>query len=238
MLTITYYRYNEFDAMEPCDRCGASPAKGCGNAPYEPAARIAFLDCYCQTSYPMNGFVLFVLGSNSLLRFGGLVRYVDVLNTQARQGWVVYLDDDNMFLNPYGLSLALIHARSTSDLILWRAKLGRMVPLPEHWAASKVYRGDIDSANFMFHTSHKGLTRWGDTRCGDFRTVSSLSNVLHLRWLNRSVIGANPMRQALGGLGLRGEFGSKVTVVITSCTTKGFRPTWLRRTIEEYLSEA
>jgi hypothetical protein len=161
-----------------------------------------------------------------------------VLNAQAKDGWIVYLDDDNMFLDPYGLSLALIHAHSESDLLLWRAKLGRLVPLPEHWGASNVFRGDIDSANFMFNTNHKGLTRWGDTRCGDFRSVTSLANRLHVRWVNRSVIGANPMRQALGGLGLRGEFGSKVTIVITSCTTDGFRPAWLRATTELYLSEA
>jgi hypothetical protein len=51
-------RYREFDAMEPCDRCGASPDKGCGNAPYEPVARRSFLDCYCNTSYPMNSCVV------------------------------------------------------------------------------------------------------------------------------------------------------------------------------------
>lgn len=73
-----------------------------------------------------------------------------------------------------------------------------------------VVRGDCDSANFMFHSEHISSTRWGNTRCGDFRTISALSNLLHMRWLNRVVIAANPMRLALGGLGLRGEFNSKV----------------------------
>lgn len=55
---------------------------------------------------------------------------------QVKDGWVVYLDDDNMFLDPHGLASALVHAHSHSDLVLWKAKLGRIVPKPEHWGTS------------------------------------------------------------------------------------------------------
>eukprot|EP00040_Diaphanoeca_grandis_P033268 m.203315 g.203315 ORF g.203315 m.203315 type:complete len:1072 (-) comp32852_c6_seq4:36-3251(-) len=210
-------RYAEFDAMEPCEVCGASPERGCGNAPFDPTARAEFLECYCKTSYPMN-------------------TYFESLHAAVGDAWIVYLDDDNLLMDPHGLAFALASAHSTSDLLLWRAKLGRIVPLEKNFGAKAVVRGDCDSANFMFHSSHRDLTRWGDTRCGDFRTLSSLAQILHLRWVNKTVIAANPMRQALGGLGLRGESGLKVTMVITACTTDGFRPFWLQRTINQYMS--
>lgn len=212
-------KYLEFDAMEPCDRCGASPERGCGNAPYELAARERFLDCYCSTSYPMN-------------------TYMEALHDHVGDsGWIVYLDDDNLLLDEHGIATALAHTRSHNDLLMWKAKLGRIVPYAAHFGGADVVRGDIDSANFMYHASHKAASRWGNTRCGDYRTVSSLANLLHPRWINRTVVAANPMRQALGGLGLRGEFGAKITVIVTSCTNDGFRPAWLKRTTNAYLSD-
>ena len=78
-------------------------------------------------------------------------------------------------------------------------------------------------------------TKWGNTRCGDYRTLASLADILHLRWINRTVIAANPMRQSLGGLGLRGDGNVRVTVVITSCTTEGFRPFWLKNTVSQVM---
>ena len=97
--------YKDFDAMEPCEKCGASPERGCGNAPYDTDLRNKFLDCYCKTSYPMNG-------------------YMQHLHDRVDNGWVVYLDDDNLFMDQYGIANALANARSKSDLLLWRAKLG------------------------------------------------------------------------------------------------------------------
>ena len=203
--------------MEPCDKCGASASRGCGNAPYTPKERDAFLDCYCKTGYPMN-------------------TYMEHLHKEVAGGWIIYLDDDNLLYDKHGIATALSHARSPSDLLMWRAKLGRLVPLDKNFGATGVVRGDCDSANFMFNSQFMSSTKWGNTRCGDYRTLSSLANILHLRWINRTVIAANPMRQSLGGLGLRGDGNVRVTVVITSCTTEGFRPFWLKSTVSQYLS--
>ena len=71
------------------------------------------------------------------------------LHKEVTGGWIVYLDDDNLLYDKYGIATALTHARSPSDLLLWRAKLGRLVPLDKNFGATGVVRGDCDSANFM-----------------------------------------------------------------------------------------
>ena len=216
---LTESRWASYDPHEPCSKCGAAKEKNCANPPYGPAAaRQKFLDCYCQTAFPMN-------------------KYMERLHTQVQSGWVVYLDDDNLLLDPYGLALGLIHARSRDEVILWRFKGGRYVPHERNFGLKQVERGDIDSGNVMYHSSHMGLSHWGTTRCGDFRTISSLANKLHVNWLNRTVVGVNPLRQGEMGMGMRGDLAGKVTVVITSSTSEGFRPHWVRLSVAQYLSK-
>jgi hypothetical protein len=163
---------------------------------------------------------------------------MEKLHMEVKSGWIVYLDDDNLLRDPYGIALALIHAHSRDEVLLWRFKGGRMVPHNRNFGMPTVERGDIDSGNVMYHSSHMPLSNWGHTRCGDYRTISSLAHQLPLRWVDRAVVGVNPLRQNKMGLGLRGDLRGKVTVVITSSTTEGFRPHWLRLSITQYLSPA
>jgi len=215
---LVHSKYSAYDPMEPCTKCGASEEKNCANPPYGPdKARQSFLDCYCQTGFPMN-------------------RYMEKLHGQVDKGWIMYLDDDNLLLDPYGISLALIHAKSRDEVILWRFKGGRYVPHERNYGLKKVERGDIDSGNVLYHSSHANLAQWGNTRCGDFRTIDALTKQLDVRWLNRTVVGVNPLRQNEMGHGQRADVLGKLTVVITSSTAQGFRPHWLRLSVAQYLS--
>merc|ERR1740130_1430816 len=184
---LVHSKYSAYDPMEPCTKCGASEEKNCANPPYGPdKARQTFLDCYCTTGFPMN-------------------RYMEKLHGQVDKGWIMYLDDDNLLLDPYGIALALIHAKSRDEVILWRFKGGRYVPHERNYGLKKVERGDIDSGNVLYHSSHAALAQWGSTRCGDFRTIDALTKNLDVRWLNRPVVGVNPLRQNEMGHGQRAD---------------------------------
>ena len=119
---------------------------------------------------------------------------------------------------------------------MWRFKGGRYVPHERNFGLKTVERGDIDSGNVLYHSSHANLAQWGTTRCGDFRTIDALTKKLEVRWLNRTVVGVNPLRQNEMGHGQRADVLGKLTVVITSSTAEGFRPHWLRLSVAQYLS--
>ena len=88
---------------------------------------------------------------------------------------------------------------------MWRFKGGRYVPHERNFGLKTVERGDIDSGNVLYHSSHANLAQWGTTRCGDFRTIDALTKKLEVRWLNRTVVGVNPLRQNEMGHGQRAD---------------------------------
>ncbi len=174
-----------FDAMEPCVKCGASPSRGCGNAPplAQPRARMRFLACYCNTSYPMNA-------------------YFSHLHADVSRGWVLYLDDDNLLADQYAVSRALARATSYNDLLIWRSRLGRITPSDHNFG--RIVMGDIDASNCMLHSTWLNLTQWHvPKRCGDYRTAASIAAALKAVWINDTIVMAHPLRAKLGGLGLR-----------------------------------
>ncbi|KAI8799703.1 glycosyl transferase family 64 domain-containing protein [Cladochytrium replicatum] len=144
--------YSEFDKMEPCRSCGGSPEKNCANAPplSKSEERTKFLNCFCETHYPMNTYVD---------RLHEMV-VEDLRNDQrggedeVQHGWIVYLDDDNMLTDPQALTTLLAHARSTQELVLWKSHLGRITPSDGSFGKSKISIGDIDASGYMFHTSN------------------------------------------------------------------------------------
>lgn len=212
---------HNFHPEEVCDRCAklSSNNASCAAAPPmdRPEERQAFFDCYCDTSYPMND-------------------YMNRLHERIGEGWVMYLDDDNLLQDPFSISELMGHVHSTKELIAFRSVLGRVTPHEENFG-KRVIMGDFDSSNFMFHTDNLDLARWPDKRCGDFKVGSNLAKHLPVRWVDKSFIQSNPLRDALGGLGKRGESSrAGVTVVITSYMTTGWRPSWVKEIIERYLA--
>lgn len=209
-----------FDPLKVCRKC-KSPSGDCGRAPPLKHAKLRqhYLDCYCSTEYPMNS-------------------YMNELQARAKRGWVLYLDDDNMFEHSHAVAELLASIESRNSVIAFRAHLGRLTPSNFNFARRKVVMGDFDSSNFAFHTDFLRYAKWGDRRCGDFRVAHNLANKLPIQWIDHSFIQANPLRAGLGGLGMQNDMESdKITVVVTSYLGNGWRPTWVRRIVETYTSK-
>lgn len=231
--------YHQFDPNSVCD-CGrtsdeiasaaaAVAASGPGGSgkrecarappPSQAAARQSFFDCFCNTTYPMN-------------------TYMQSLHRRVTDGWVLYLDDDNLLTSPSSISHAMAHVESEDDLILWRSMLGRVTPSDENFGKRLVH-GDVDTAMFLFHSKHINATAWDMFRCGDYRTLASLSKKLRPVWVDHLLTSTNPLRPQLGGLGARGDAssGAPITIIYTGRDT-GLRARWLARSIRAYSSPA
>lgn len=211
--------YHQFDPNEVCKRCKGPDASSCARAPppSEVQARQEFFDCFCSTNYPMNA-------------------YMSYLQDRVSEGWIIYLDDDNLFLDRYAVSELLAHVTFTDKILAFRSILGRPTPMKANFG-KRIVMGDFDASNFAFHSKHKKYATWGTKRCGDYWAASSLARHLDIQWINGTFIQTHPLRASLGGLGARGEsVTSQITVVITSYNVEGWRPQWLQKTIHTYLS--
>ncbi|GAA5912961.1 hypothetical protein JCM8208_002415 [Rhodotorula glutinis] len=185
----------QFDPDEVCRACQPlnEPGRSCGQAPdLGNPLRQPYLECYCASHYPMNELV------NHLVR-----RALELAQAPSGPGpgWLVILDDDNVFASSSAVSDVMLDVDHDDELVLFRSKLGRLTPSDEGMGRVPVERGDIDASNFMVHTSHGEKALWDARRCGDWRTIDRLSELLTPKWSSAMPISAHPLRARLGGLG-------------------------------------
>lgn len=208
-----------FDPDEVCRKCATkSEGDNCARAPplTKPKERQMFFDCFCSTGYPMNG-------------------YMNALQAEVRDGWMVYLDDDNVLSSRFAISELVAAANSRDTMLAFRSHLGRATPTEDNFRGRAVVMGDFDSSNFAVHSRNIVHSTWSKFRCGDFRLGSHLAGVLPTQWVDRTFIHANPLRAALGGLGGRADVPKPpVTVVLTSYQADGWRPKWCRTIVLAY----
>ncbi|GJN93295.1 hypothetical protein Rhopal_006342-T1 [Rhodotorula paludigena] len=181
----------DFDPDEVCRRCDDlnEPENKCGQAPkLGKPNRQRYLECYCSTNYPMNELV------NNLLRR---------VERVGEPGWIIILDDDNVFNSTTAVSDLMLDAAHPDQLLLFQSILGRPTPSPGAMNQPYVVRGDIDASNFMFHSSHIADALWDGRRCGDWRAIDRLANMLDIKWSTAIPISAHPQRAKLGGMGGR-----------------------------------
>lgn len=97
--------------------------------------------------------------------------YFNSLLPFAKQGYVLYLDDDDCFVDRSALTkLAEVIKKQQADAIFWRVQFpNRLVPRDENWLKKKPVCLDMSTIGY----SHSVVIRpsWGPWKRGDFRVA-------------------------------------------------------------------
>lgn len=253
-VTIYPTSFHGFNPNEICQVCarkkpGGQDPRSCANAPGldKPKERDEFLQCFCDTNYPMNQYINLLHGripqpaNRTLFLEQGLVtkdsRSARIEPASHENGgWIIYLDDDNIFMSRHAIMEAMARVKNRKELVLWKSQLGRITPSNLHFGKA-VVRGDVDASGFMYHSVFTNASGWSDKRCGDFRTADNLSKFLPVRWLDLVTIGAQPLRAKLGGLGMRADTSTMVSVVIQYDVDDSIQRRWLSHIVDAYTSQ-
>lgn len=125
--------------------------------------------------------------------------YMNELLDRVKDGWILALDDDDVFLTPLALKKISLRIKTTEDVLFWKFKLGDQLIYPLNFQDIRV--GRVDTAGFCFHSKYKHVSRWIARRCGDFHFLRHLldNTKSHFRCVNMILTSAQM------GRGLKGK---------------------------------
>jgi hypothetical protein len=99
--------------------------------------------------------------------------FVNDLMDQVAEGWILFLDDDDLFTTPHALSIIASHLIDENSLVVWRAWFpDKNVPSVQD--IHQIQTGGITSCCFAFHSKHRENARWHEFKAGDFRCFEQL----------------------------------------------------------------
>ena len=160
---------------------------------------------YIKSNTNSNDFILFCKISDSTKENFPYNLYINDLYEFVNSGWILVLDDDNMFISNESLTKVAKLLKKENQLVVWKVKLfDKVIPSKSFNKQPTLY--DIDSSNFIFHSSYKyKLGQWDGNKCADFRLALKLyKNLDSTIWIDELII-ASQRKHIYGGKGMRDD---------------------------------
>jgi len=131
--------------------------------------------------------------------------YLNTLMNEVKEGWILYLDDDDKFTSKTSLRTIINHIQNEDNLILWRVLvyIPHKVIVPDCANFGNEPRlCNIGGSCVLFHNKYIKEAQWDGYSCGDYRVISNLYKIIPDKiWINEVLI-AN---QTISGFGKRND---------------------------------
>jgi hypothetical protein len=114
--------------------------------------------------------------------------YLNELGKLVKDGWIIHLDDDDMFSNQNAIKIIVNNVDNNDQILLWRVNINLnnnswIVPSNEAFGR-RIEAGNFSGIGMMFHSKHLPVD-WGSWSYGDFRVASQLlAKKLKPKWID------------------------------------------------------
>lgn len=109
--------------------------------------------------------------------------HLNTLAEYVREGYVMYLDDDDKFVNEKSVK-RILNAVEEDKLLVWKVRLKNQWIVPSRSFAHYIQIGDFSGIGMAFHSKHLPVD-WGNISCGDYRVAwQLLQKGLKIKWLD------------------------------------------------------
>jgi hypothetical protein len=136
--------------------------------------------------------------------------YCNKLTEMVPDGWIMYLDDDDILLRDDSIERIMSNLANENNLKLWKVKFPNERIIPRKFGKKPIL-GDISAIGFAFHKSQWNSDKvrvnlWDDRKGSDYRVVAKLYSRLQPIWIDDVLTGVNYVRPRLIGTGQRLDF--------------------------------
>lgn len=98
--------------------------------------------------------------------------YCNQLLEKVKEGWVMFLDDDDVLANKTTLEKINTNLNYDNDILFWKVKIGNNIVYPKN--INNIQKYSISSIGFCFNSKFKNFGSWNSERCSDYKYVTEL----------------------------------------------------------------
>ena len=120
--------------------------------------------------------------------------YCNKLLDEVKEGWVMFLDDDDMLYDKSVIEKIVNNIVDEDTILIWKMRYpdGRYLPDNHSFKTETIRLGGIGSPCFLFHSKYKNESYWDAYKCGDYRFLEKLyKKIPNKKWINEIFIQLN-----------------------------------------------
>ena len=152
--------------------------------------------------------------------------HMNDLGERVKTGWVMYLDDDDMFKSDTAAAEIMKEATDENLLLLWKVAIGEHIVPEERYFGKEIVAAHISGIGFAFHCKHLPVP-WEARRMGDYHVISTLAKKLKVKWIDRVLTGTQGAKNNHGKIpAIEGQVTLNKTTNKSSLLVTIGTPTW------------
>jgi glycosyltransferase involved in cell wall biosynthesis len=115
--------------------------------------------------------------------------YCNILMREVKDGWIMFLDDDDLFMDERSLETIVKHIKDENDLLLWKVAFPNRIIPTRMGKTPKL--GDVSAIGFLFHHKHIDIALWDAQKGSDYRVIYKLYKKLNPIWIDEVLTRVN-----------------------------------------------
>jgi len=132
--------------------------------------------------------------------------YLNDLRKQVKDGWIMFLDDDDMFLENNAIEEIINAVRNEDDLVFWKVRFpNRIIPPDALFDQRKIALNHFSMIGFMYHKIHDDKAQFDYLSGGDYFYISQLGpKIPNSIWMDKIYTGIQ-RNNTMGGFGRKDD---------------------------------
>lgn len=132
--------------------------------------------------------------------------YLNELKENVKEGWIMFLDDDDMFLDKRSIEDIVSIIKSEDDLIFWRVKFPeRIIPEKQLFVKKVIAINHFSMIGFMYNKKYDDYAKFDYFSGGDFFFIKQLiPKVPNSLWIDKVFTGIQ-RKDRMGGFGKKDD---------------------------------
>ena len=128
--------------------------------------------------------------------------YLNRMVEFVKDGYILVLDDDDMFMKPTSLQIIADHISGTDNLVFWRVQFpeGRVIPEDEYFGKPPAF-WHISAIGFAFHNKYIAHAQWDGWKGGDYAVATKLFRAVPNKIYIDQVLTGLQRKAGWGGFG-------------------------------------
>jgi hypothetical protein len=110
--------------------------------------------------------------------------HLNDLGEKVDDGWVMYLDDDDMFSFTGSAEEIMSEIEHEDQILLWKVGTRRGAVPSDEYFGKDIVKGQISGIGVAFHSKHLPVP-WDTVRGGDYKVIKYLSERLEVKWIDK-----------------------------------------------------
>lgn len=118
--------------------------------------------------------------------------YCNNLKKQVKEGWFMFLDDDDELLNPYTIEQAVKYLTEPNRAVVFQMiRDGVKIPSDAEIRLKVIQRGSIGMPCIFLHHSQKDIAFFDSEKAADYRFVKAVSRKLKVKFIPHTIVKVN-----------------------------------------------